>query len=125
MRKLSVLVIAMVALVFAIAPLMAQAPDGKAIYFHPPIRISDQPQNPAVPSGILPAQFKAAYGFNRIPNQGQGQTIAVIDAYDDPTIEADLAVYQAQFHVDFAMLAARLRSRALSKPGLNQSFPRN
>ncbi len=99
MRKLSVLLIAMVALVFAIAPLMAQAPDGKSIYFHPPIRISDQPQNPAVPSGILPAQFKAAYGFNRIPNQGQGQTIAVIDAYDDPTIEADLAVYRAQFHV--------------------------
>jgi subtilase family serine protease len=99
MKRLLVLLIAMAALVSAIAPLMAQAPDGKHIYFYPPIRISNQPQDPAVPSGILPAQFKAAYGFNRIPNQGQGQTIAVIDAFDDPTIESDLAVYQAQFHV--------------------------
>jgi len=99
MRNFSVLLIAMVALVLAIAPLMAQAPDGTHIYFYPPIHISNLPQDPAVPSGILPAQFKAAYGFNRIPNQGQGQTIAVIDAYDDPNIESDLEVYRAQFRL--------------------------
>ena len=99
MRNFSVLLIAMAALVPAITPLTAQAPDGKHIYFYPPIRISNLPQDPAVPSGILPAQFKAAYGFNRIPNQGEGQTIAVIDAFDDPTIESDLAVYQVQFHL--------------------------
>jgi subtilase family serine protease len=80
-------------------PLVAQAPDGSHIYFYPPVRVSNRPQNPATPTGILPAQFKAAYGFNQIPNQGQGQTIAIVDAYDDPNIESDLAVYQAQFHL--------------------------
>ena len=99
MRKLSVVWIIMTALILAALPLMAQAPDGHQIYFHPPIRLSNLPPNPAVPVGILPVQFKAAYGFNQIPNQGQGQTIAVVDAYDDPTIESDLAAYQAQFHL--------------------------
>ena len=32
-------------------------------------------------------------------NLGQGQTIAIVDPYDDPNIEADLAAYQAQFHL--------------------------
>ena len=49
MRKLCVLLIAMAALVPAALPLMAQAPDGKHIYFYPPIRISNQPQNPSSP----------------------------------------------------------------------------
>src|SRR5437588_90276 len=31
------------------------------------------------------------------PPQGGGQTVAVVDAYDDPTAEADLARYRAQF----------------------------
>lgn len=99
MKNLTVLLIGVAALLAATASVMAQAPDGKHVYFYPPIRISNQPQDPAVPSGILPVQFKAAYGFNRIPNLGQGQTIAVIDAFDDPTIESDLAVYQGQFHL--------------------------
>lgn len=78
---------------------MAQVPDARHIYVYPPIRLSNQPQNTAGPIGILPVQFKAAYGFNQIPNLGAGQTIALVDAYDDPNIEADLAVYQAQFHL--------------------------
>ncbi|MGC2108342.1 MAG: S53 family peptidase [Candidatus Korobacteraceae bacterium] len=99
MRKFSGLLIAVAALVLAMPPLMAQESDGHPIYFYPPIHLSNLPQNPATPVGILPSQFKAAYGFNQIPNQGQGQTIAVIDAYDDPNIALDLAVYQAQFHL--------------------------
>lgn len=99
MRKLFVLLIAMATLSPLALSSMAQQLDGSHIYFYPPIHISNQPQNPAVPTGILPAQFKAAYGFNQIPNQGQGETIAVVDAYDDPNIEADLATYRAQFHL--------------------------
>src|SRR5580658_7697566 len=79
--------------------LMAQVPDNSHIYARPPIRISDMPQTPSSPTGILPQQFRAAYGFNRIPNQGQGQTIAIIDAYDDPNIESDVAFYLSYFHL--------------------------
>jgi subtilase family serine protease len=99
MKKLSAFLIGVAALLVTTVPLMAQAPDSSHIYVHPPIRISNQPQNTPGPIGILPVQFKAAYGFNQIPNLGAGQTIAIVDAYDDPNIEADLAVYKAQFHL--------------------------
>lgn len=49
-----------------------------------------------VPSGLNPADLQAAY---HLPSNssGYGQTIAIIEAYDDPNAEADLAVYRAQF----------------------------
>ncbi len=47
------------------------------------------------PAGYGPADLLDAY--NLPANGGAGQTIAVIDAYDHPTAEADLAVYRAQF----------------------------
>jgi len=99
MKRRSVLSIGSLILLAAAPLLMAQAPDLKHMYVHAPVRISDMPQNPSSPSGIFPAQVRAAYGFNRIPNQGAGQTIAVIDAFDNPNVESDLAVYESAFHI--------------------------
>ena len=114
MNTLSVLWIATVLLA---APLLkAQVPDGSHMYAHPPIRISNVPQNPNQPTGIFPAQFKAAYGFNQIPNLGQGQTIAIVDAYDDPNIESDLEVYKAQFH----LTPCNLQKVVVGNPGGSQ-----
>jgi len=48
-------------------------------------------------SAFSPAQVRHAYGFDRIVNQGAGQMIGIVDAYDDPSAEADLAVFNAQF----------------------------
>jgi subtilase family serine protease len=47
-------------------------------------------------SGFRPADLQAAY---RLPSgtAGLGQTVAIVDAYDDPSAEADLGVYRAQF----------------------------
>jgi subtilase family serine protease len=39
------------------------------------------------------AQIRRAYGFDQLPLNGSGQIIAVIDAYDDPTIGQDLATF--------------------------------
>jgi subtilase family serine protease len=97
MKRVSILSISILCLLAASLPLLAQAPDGSHIFANPPIKVLNAPLNPSGPSGILPSQFKAAYGFNQIPNQGQGQTIALVDAYDDPNIAADLATYQKQF----------------------------
>jgi len=99
MKRGLFLSIGMLVLLAATLPLIAQAPVGSHIYAYPPIRLSDLPQNPAGPSGILPVQFKAAYGFNQIANQGQGQTIALVDAFDDPNIASDLAFYASYFHL--------------------------
>jgi len=45
----------------------------------------------AAPTGYGPAQFHGAY---ELPTGATSeQTVAIVDAYDDPTIEEDLAVY--------------------------------
>jgi subtilase family serine protease len=48
-------------------------------------------------TAITPSQMLSIYGFNLVANQGAGQTIALIDWYDDPTIEADLGVFDTQY----------------------------
>ena len=47
--------------------------------------------------GYTPAQIRHAYGFDQISGNGQGQTIAIVDAYNAPTIVNDLAVFDQQF----------------------------
>jgi subtilase family serine protease len=45
------------------------------------------------PQGLNPADLISAY---KLPSGGSG-TIAIVDAYDDPTAESDLAVYRSTF----------------------------
>ena len=47
------------------------------------------------PAGYGPGDLTDAY--NIPANGGAGQTVAIVDAFDDPNAEADLAVYRAQF----------------------------
>jgi len=49
------------------------------------------------PSGLSPAQIKSAYAFSTSSTLGAGQTIAIVDAYDDPSAENDLGVFSAQY----------------------------
>jgi len=48
-------------------------------------------------SAFTPAAIRHAYGFDKLANQGQGEVIGIVDAYDDPNIESDLAVFSSQF----------------------------
>jgi hypothetical protein len=51
-----------------------------------------------VPSGYGPAELQDAYGLTTLAaSAGTGQTVAVVDAYDNPNAEADLATYRSQF----------------------------
>ncbi len=53
------------------------------------------PQTPALGiPGYHPADLQSAYG---LPAGNPGGTVAVVDAFDDPTAELDLAVYRAAF----------------------------
>ena len=47
--------------------------------------------------GLTPAQVRRAYGFDQIENQGAGQTIGIVAAFDYPDIERDLAVFDQAF----------------------------
>jgi subtilase family serine protease len=49
----------------------------------------------ATPSGYGPADLQSAYGLPA--SGGAGRTVAIVDAYDDPTAEADLGTYRSQY----------------------------
>jgi subtilase family serine protease len=77
----------------AVQPVLAdRPPDGEA---RPPIHVRGNATSG--PTGLTPAQVRHFYRFDQILNQGAGQTIAIVDAYDDPNIESDLAVFSTQF----------------------------
>src|SRR3989440_5962044 len=48
-----------------------------------------------VPNGYGPTDLRSAYALPT--GGGAGQTVAIVDAFDNPNAEADLAVYRAQF----------------------------
>ncbi|HWB13988.1 MAG TPA: SdrD B-like domain-containing protein [Pirellulales bacterium] len=47
--------------------------------------------------GYTPAQVRTAYGVSGLSVDGTGQTIAVVDAYDNPSIFASLDTFDQQF----------------------------
>jgi len=49
----------------------------------------------SAPSGLNPADIRSAY--NLTSSSSGGRTVAIVDAYNDPTAEADLGVYRSQF----------------------------
>ncbi|HEX9599816.1 MAG TPA: S53 family peptidase [Gaiellaceae bacterium] len=48
------------------------------------------------PTGLSPVTIKLAYNFPT-SSTGAGQTIAIVDAYDDPTAESDLNVFNSTY----------------------------
>jgi subtilase family serine protease len=74
------------------------APVGSA-YCHALV-VTDANGNPTAasspaPGAYGPAQFHT--GYNLPTTASSAQTIAIVDAYDDPNIESDLAVYDSQY----------------------------
>jgi subtilase family serine protease len=50
----------------------------------------------ALPSGLGPSQLQSAYNLPS-SSAGSGQTIAIVDAMNDPTAEQDLGTYRSTF----------------------------
>jgi subtilase family serine protease len=60
-------------------------------------KASAKPTAPnATPAGYGPSSLQSAYNLPSA-TAGAGRTVAIVDAYDAPTAEADLAVYRSQF----------------------------
>ena len=52
----------------------------------------------ATPAGYGPAELQSAYNLALASAAaGQGETVAVVDAYDDPDAASDLAIYRAHY----------------------------
>jgi subtilase family serine protease len=45
------------------------------------------------PTGYTPQQMRHAYGVDQIANEGAGQIIGIVDAFDYASVESDLGVF--------------------------------
>ena len=57
---------------------------------------SGRVRHASAPVGLTPTDLQSAYALPPAP-AGDGMTVAIVDAYDDPRAEHDLATYRAQF----------------------------
>ncbi len=75
----------------------------------------------STPAGYGPAQLQSAYALPSSTN-GAGQTVAIVDAYDDPNAEADLGVYRAQYGLP-ACTTANGCFKKVNQSGVQGSYP--
>jgi subtilase family serine protease len=62
--------------------------------------VTDRNGNPdasSSPTGLSPATIKSVYNFSTSSTAGSSETVAIVDAYDDPSAESDLAVFSSQY----------------------------
>jgi len=67
-------------------------------------------------SGYSPSQIKSAY--NLPSTGGAGTTIAIIDAYNDPTIASDLSTFSS----NFGLAGATFVEHAIGSPSTNDNW---
>jgi subtilase family serine protease len=79
----------------------------------------------APPAGLWPADLRSAYKLTPptgVP--GSGPTIAIVDAFDDPNAEADLAVYRNQFGLG-SCTTANGCFKKVNQNGVQGAYPRS
>ncbi|MEU0030412.1 S53 family peptidase [Streptomyces sp. NPDC006335] len=79
----------------------------------------------ATPTGYGPSDLRSAYGLTSASaSNGSGQTIAIVDAYNDPNAEADLAKYRSYYGLP-ACTTANGCFKKVSQTGSTTSLPRS
>lgn len=73
------------------------------------------------PSGYGPADLQSAYALPSL-TAGNGQTVAIVDAFDDPHAQADLAVYRSRYGLP-ACTTANGCFRKVNQAGRAGSYP--
>ncbi|MEU3844273.1 putative Ig domain-containing protein [Streptomyces sp. NPDC028635] len=76
----------------------------------------------ATPSGLSPANLHSAY--NLPTTGGTGITVAIVDAYNDPNAEADLATYRSTYGLS-SCTKANGCFKQVSQTGSTTSLPTN
>ena len=70
---------------------------------------------PYAPCGYVPSQLRSAYGIKGSGLNGAGQTVAITDAFDASTLQADANTY-ATSHGDPAFAAGQFSDRSVPEP---------
>jgi fibronectin type 3 domain-containing protein len=55
------------------------------------------PEVTGSPAGLSPSTMKSVYNFPTTASAGTGETIAIVDAFDDPNAQSDLNTFSTQF----------------------------
>ncbi|MFF4501925.1 putative Ig domain-containing protein [Streptomyces sp. NPDC001401] len=76
----------------------------------------------AAPSGLSPANLHSAY--NLPSTGGSGLTVAIVDAYNDPNAESDLATYRSTYGLSSCTKASGC-FKQVSQTGSTTSLPTN
>jgi len=77
----------------------------------------------AAHDGLGPTDLRDAYALaSAAAKRGAGQTVALVDAYDDPTIESDLNTYRAYYGIP-PCTTANGCFRKVNEQGEQGSFP--
>jgi subtilase family serine protease len=81
------------------------------------------------PGGFSPAKIRQAYGFNNITfnggsvrGDGTGQTIAIVDAFNQPNVASDLAVFDKTYGLPAANLRVVNENGGTSLPSADQGW---
>jgi subtilase family serine protease len=85
--------------------------------------ITSKAADAATPSGYGPSDLQSAYGLTAAAAaNGAGETIAIVDAYNDPNAEADLAKYRSYYGLS-ACTTANGCFKKVSQTGSTTSLP--
>ncbi|QLJ05846.1 S53 family peptidase [Streptomyces sp. NEAU-sy36] len=85
--------------------------------------ITPKAANASTPSGYGPSDLQAAYGLtSAASSKGSGETIAIVDAYNDPNAEADLAKYRSYYGLPACTKASGC-FKQVSQTGSTTSLP--
>ncbi|MER6127254.1 S53 family peptidase [Streptomyces sp. NPDC001795] len=87
--------------------------------------ITPKAADAATPSGYGPSDLQSAYGLtSAASSNGSGETIAIVDAYNDPNAESDLAKYRSYYGLS-ACTTANGCFKKVSQTGSTTSLPRS
>ncbi|MEU6381044.1 S53 family peptidase [Streptomyces sp. NPDC046909] len=85
--------------------------------------ITPKAADATTPSGYGPSDLQDAYGLtDAASSNGDGETIAIVDAYNDPNAEADLAKYRSYYGLS-ACTTANGCFKKVSQTGSTTSLP--
>ncbi|HEY8765369.1 MAG TPA: S53 family peptidase [Solirubrobacteraceae bacterium] len=87
-----------------------------------PFKGAPGPGTSGTPAGYGPVDLQSAYKLPTGTTPGAGSKIAIVDAYDDPNAESDLAAYRAKFGLS-ACTTANGCFRKVNQSG-GGSYPR-
>ncbi len=93
-------------------------------YARPPIHLKGTNASTG-PRGMTPSATRRAYGFELVSNQGAGQVIGIVDAYDDPNIASDLNTFSTTFGLPACTTSNGCFSKVYAqgfKPGSNAGW---